>query len=664
MSRHAHAAMTLFEVALSLLIMAVVVITAMAVFPTGIRSQAQVRARILAVAAFQDLLRTQGSLTAWTWGSEGRLPEDRPWLNARCWAADADALLLTRDERGFKPLPEAIAWRLDSEDDEIARHLAAGGRLFYRNDGEHQANLVFAVTGAPQQEVMRFLPQMRWPYYDYLIMPYQRGLLDANRPFEEAWAANGHPGNGIFLGDYADLGKRGIGFDGALVRRFADADPLRYGDDFYRDATMVVDEILAWTTQSATYRVINRGDWTANGGDGLVWDAANSNGDGNLSEPELAAYRTAQAIIALREAEPGSRSPDVYQDFMAALPDLDAIDADYRADPDRVAVLASVLRWHAFACGQISAWTSVANPMTGRPYPDPDAQVARYQAAHEMALRYNRYLQLHRPYDLVAIRDASHPLMTDYPLVQADVFGTPLADPARGDAVISHAWDYLTAQPLRVHRGESHSLPKDMPETWYRANDDHKTVSTFTWTPEANQPVHPGVSADPAAMAMALAQGGDLAGRWNLTNRFEASERCRQFVCWQVDWQGFEDFERLPGATIEAAQLGAQMHANRGPFTAANARRQSAGGWGSEHPDGQAHFEVMYWLGDKPPRNRNQYAGDPYGLDIGRYFALWGADRNANMRFDQGPLARTQRLRAVTVARFDFYDPRAQVVMP
>ena len=81
-------------------------------------------------------------------------------------------------------------------------------------------------------------------------------------------------------------------------------------------------------------------------------------------------------------------------------------------------------------------------------------------------------------------------------------------------------------------------------------------------------------------------------------------------------------------------------------------------------PDGQAHFEVMYWLADKPPRNRNRYAGDPYGLDIGRYFALWGADRHENLRFDEGPLPRTQRLRATTVARFDFYDPRAQVVMP
>lgn len=655
-------ALTLFEVALSLLIMATVVTTAMAVFPTGLRVQSQVRARIFAVAAFQDMLKITSSPKIWRWGSEGRTAADRPWMNARCWAADADSVDLSKDTTGFKPLPDAIAWRLESDDDDIARHLAEGGRLYYRNDNEHISGLVFAIIGAPQQDVMRTLPQMRWPYYDYLIMPYLLGPMDANRPFEEPYTYNGNANQGDFNGDFADKIKRGIGFDGALVRRFADADATAYGDAFYDDATMETPEIAAFG--DATHHHISKTIWTSNGGDGVEWDEANVDGNGLLTEPELEAFRTQRAIIALREPTLGSRNQSVYDTFMAALPDMNAIDGEYRLDPDRVAVLASVLRWHAFACGQISYFASENTGMAGRAIPDPDARVARFQRAHEAALRYNRYLQLHRPYDFVTVRDITHPLMSDYPLLQHDVFGVALADPGRGDPVISHAWDYLTAQPIRAYRGESHSRAKDAPEMWYRDSGNHLTVETFSWTPQPNIDVHPGISADPTAVAVSIASAGTLHQRWNLTNRFQASERCRQFVAWQVDWQSYQDFERLPGATVEAAQLGAQMHNNAGTFDHWNARRQSAGGWTTEHPDGAAHFEVMYWLADRPPRNRNRYAWDPYRIDIGRYFAIFGADRNMNYRFDEGPIPKSQRLRAKEVARFDFYDPRGLVPLP
>jgi hypothetical protein len=40
------------------------------------------------------------------------------------------------------------------------------------------------------------------------------------------------------------------------------------------------------------------------------------------------------------------------------------------------------------------------------------------------------------------------------------------------------------------------------------------------------------------------------------------------------------------------------------------------------------------------------------------YLGMHGADRNGNGRFDQGPTPRSVRMRAVNVARFDFYDRR------
>jgi hypothetical protein len=42
---------------------------------------------------------------------------------------------------------------------------------------------------------------------------------------------------------------------------------------------------------------------------------------------------------------------------------------------------------------------------------------------------------------------------------------------------------------------------------------------------------------------------------------------------------------------------------------------------------------------------------------------LFGADRNFNKTLDRGPLPKSVRLRAVQVARFNFYDPRVQAIL-
>ena len=40
------------------------------------------------------------------------------------------------------------------------------------------------------------------------------------------------------------------------------------------------------------------------------------------------------------------------------------------------------------------------------------------------------------------------------------------------------------------------------------------------------------------------------------------------------------------------------------------------------------------------------------------FSGIWGADRNYNKKVDRGPLPKSVRLRAMQVARFNFYDPR------
>ena len=71
---------------------------------------------------------------------------------------------------------------------------------------------------------------------------------------------------------------------------------------------------------------------------------------------------------------------------------------------------------------------------------------------------------------------------------------------------------------------------------------------------------------------------------------------------------------------------------------------------------GNAHHDTVM--------NTNYKDGAP-ALDQGsqldrrqRFVGIWGADRNSNHVLDRGPVPKSVRLRAVPVARFNFYDPR------
>ena len=48
-------------------------------------------------------------------------------------------------------------------------------------------------------------------------------------------------------------------------------------------------------------------------------------------------------------------------------------------------------------------------------------------------------------------------------------------------------------------------------------------------------------------------------------------------------------------------------------------------------------------------------------LNLQVFSGLYGADRNYNHKLDRGLVPKSVRLRAVEIARFNFYDPRVQV---
>ncbi len=162
-------AFTLFEIAISLAILATAVITIAGLFPVGIRAQQLSRQRIHAVNISLNLMDS--------WGQTGHSNPNRQ--------AEAEHLsqntAMHRSREDFEralgdnsmcPLPPAIAARLDSDNDEIRDIIADGGRLYYPAAalGVPQTLLV-AVVGYPQQNALPNHPCLAWPYIDHVPGP-------------------------------------------------------------------------------------------------------------------------------------------------------------------------------------------------------------------------------------------------------------------------------------------------------------------------------------------------------------------------------------------------------------------------------------------------------------------------------------------------------------
>lgn len=101
---------------------------------------------------------------------------------------------------------------------------------------------------------------------------------------------------------------------------------------------------------------------------------------------------------------------------------------------------------------------------------------------------------------------------------------------------------------------------------------------------------------------------------------FKPWERCRQLVFWSVDWKSYEDAETVAPATPDAFR----------------------------YPVGNSSSETAW----SPPRT--------YEWDLGKptLSAATAWDRNFNGTIDSGRIPAPVRLRARTVARFNYYDKR------
>jgi Tfp pilus assembly protein PilV len=179
-TRGARSGFTLFEVALSLVLISFGVVSVMVLIPTGLRTQQKARFELLASTQALEMLEFFSGKSNAERIADFETPE--PW-EARpfCYTSTRWDLesRLSRWDSGIMPIPPDIARRLDSDNDEIRTLINQGANLYYADArsiptidpqyinvsaSSEAQKLVFAVSGYAQNNAVPVFSYKAWPY--------------------------------------------------------------------------------------------------------------------------------------------------------------------------------------------------------------------------------------------------------------------------------------------------------------------------------------------------------------------------------------------------------------------------------------------------------------------------------------------------------------------
>lgn len=313
---------------------------------------------------------------------------------------------------------------------------------------------------------------------------------------------------------------------------------------------------------------------------------------------------------------------------------------------------------------------------------------------HERSLHLINLFAASYPNDWMMPRPLNRAIMMDFPLLQFDMFVDPLPTGLSGPGLRPNPlYNSTTERPPQ--QGMTISIPNsDYSHLFGRGQADNPQQ----WRVVSSSPIRNiGVSSSfptsviDSRMTTSGTPSGHFgnSGHFNLTAKFAAAERCRELIFWVADWQSYEDYETLPSAPVDASKypLGAprsEWHES-GHIIPTNRTRSFDQRMGDlEFRDEQLWSyrnaeKTLLFFGVDPTtlatgtnmennmvlnRPWTNYPDKGSGIDQRRVFnGLLGADRNFNKKLDRGPLPKSVRLRAVQVARFNFYDPRVQAIL-
>lgn len=258
-------------------------------------------------------------------------------------------------------------------------------------------------------------------------------------------------------------------------------------------------------------------------------------------------------------------------------------------------------------------------------------ETTQAQKAHEHALTWLRRHSTTDPYDWGIDRALNFQNGWDHPLLEYQLFDstsetarwmdTDFFTAANGD----RSWRILSARPVR-NAGTSTSYGL-------------RTLTAPVPAPAA--PPRPSGNKIEIEESWGEQPPG-LPDTFTLTAPFQPAERCRQLVFWAVDWKSYSDSETVPSAPQDASRV---------PY--------DSNGLKSYHDNAHKfnNPEVFFTWTNSSRTSLNSSAPD--GLSSkSNYLGMFGADRNGNRRLDIGTVPPSVRMRAVSVARFNIYQPR------
>jgi hypothetical protein len=247
----------------------------------------------------------------------------------------------------------------------------------------------------------------------------------------------------------------------------------------------------------------------------------------------------------------------------------------------------------------------------------------------------------------------------DNPLIEFDLL-QPTANQLSGqvfsNGAAAKAWRPIAAQPVR-NLGRSATFPG-----WNLGPGNTNTLVSENPNDAATGAIFKSFPNNPL--------WGDGENDFTLNVKFNPADRCRQLVFWTVDWQSYEDCETAPSAPVDAGKymIGAPYKGQGYSFQLTNPSFMSWQQFGYMNPEKAISWPMdvtnistnspltPIGLGSAGNGTPDTMVQGPGGAAL--FNGLYGADRNFNGRLDRGPLAKSVRLRAVLLARFNYYDLR------
>ena len=685
--KHTHAAaprrgFTLFEIGISLVIVAFGVVSVLLLIPSGVKVQQRARMSMLATAKALELVHLFSNKIGGERIAEFETPE--PW-EARpfCYASTRWDMehRASRWDGGIIPLPLDIAKRLDADGDEIQHLLASGAYIYYadpkvlpgvdprfiNSEAPNEATkLIFAISGYAQNNAIPIFPWKAWPYRAAYPSPPLTVGLEANRQLAPkpptAWAS-------LFPGSNWNSLEGWTNGDPDPSRP-QDRDPLM-NDVFQafasyylglKDTDVSDTERLDFVAGTTSPSLIDLRSRLVDAVVAFCKDKFN----GPLGNPaEYALYYNPPLSTGSYQVLAKAFTTDFRALCRAAepLPGM-SYDAGKAQERAKIALRVQCMRFLAFAASTFHL-TRVTNADTGASERAPDLTKAFIDGT-QLSLDRLRYYQdcckeaamlyaASFPYDWGAPRPITRCIMTDHPLIEFDLFNSRTMPIGGGDGANGTMWKPIAAQSIT-----SIGLPGIFPGVLaYSGTGDVSwdgTRSPFrsdAYPRDARGPGHP--------------FWGDAA-HFTLTRPFQAAERCRQLIFWSVDWQSYEDAETAPGAPMDASRLG--RHGPSSGELTFDRFFYPGGSYDALHlrnPERVLQFNqemVSYQTGQSLAGSSPSTVGLRDGDDnLNVLTGQYGADRNHNYLLDRGPLPKSVRQKAQTVARFQFYDPRIPVLL-